>query len=319
MKKIRIACWSVGQHAIKNILPAINNCDNLILHGIFTRNRTVAFQQSADYCCINYDSHEMLLNDEKTNAVYISSPTGVHYEQILQCINAGKSVLVEKSAFTSLKEAQELVEKAEANGVLIMEAFMYRFHDQFTAIQDLINNKKYGDIKKVDIEFGFPHLKQSDIRYSKALEGGALFDAGAYTLSAARNLMGDDINVEWSKIISEKSYEVDTCGHAALTSGAIVLNCTWAFGANYRNQIRIWTSKFDIFCDRAFSKQSDYLAKLVVKQNGDIMKEIQIKPNNHFIKMLTYFADIVMTNNNIAEHSQVLQQACIVDKVRALS
>lgn len=316
MKKLRIACWSVGQHAIKNILPAIHNCNTVVLHGIFTRNREVAQKQSTNYNCINYDSHEMLLNDDQINAVYISSPTGIHYEQILQCINAGKSVLVEKSALTTFKEAKELVEIANLNGVLIMEAFMYRFHDQFITLKEIVKSKKYGDIKKIDIEFGFPHLKRSDIRYRKELDGGALFDAGAYTLSAARNLVGDDINVEWSKIYSEESYEVDTFGQATLTSGNIVLNCSWVFGANYRNQIRIWSSNYDIFCDRAFSKPSDYISKLIIRQNANTVKEIQINPSNHFIKMLDYFADIVMSNENKTEHSQLLQQSYLINRIR---
>ena len=110
--RIGIACWSIGTHAVKSMLPAISNCDSVILRGIYTRNQDLSLDQSKLYGCTNYDSCEVLLNDHRVDAVYLSSPTSIHYEQILKCLTHGKSVLVEKSAFSSLEEAQELIEKA---------------------------------------------------------------------------------------------------------------------------------------------------------------------------------------------------------------
>ena len=99
MNIINIACWSIGQHAIKNILPAIAECKDVNLSGIYTRNRIRAKEQCKLYKCNEYQEETDLLSDPRIDAVYLSSPTGVHFEQIAKCLDAGKSVLVEKNRF----------------------------------------------------------------------------------------------------------------------------------------------------------------------------------------------------------------------------
>ena len=176
-------------------------------------------------------------------------------------------------------------------------------------MKKLILSKEFGEILKLDIEFGFPHLSEDNIRYRKDLGGGALFDAGAYTLSAARNLLGEDIKLVWANVICEKGFEVDVGGNAILVSNNTVANCSWAFGATYRNQIRLWTSDYDILCMRAFSKPNDYSTKIILRQNGIVVEEIEIGCDDHFVNMLTYFTNVERSSNVAIEHNQILRQA----------
>ena len=81
-KLINIACWSVGEHAIRNILPAIQECKNINLSGIYTRDQNVSNEQNNLYGSTQYQSEAELLSALNVDAVYLSSPTGVHYEQI---------------------------------------------------------------------------------------------------------------------------------------------------------------------------------------------------------------------------------------------
>lgn len=317
MKKniINIACWSIGQHAIKNMLPAINKCMEVNLSGIYTRNKLRSQEQCKLYNCTQYNNETELLSDPSINAVYLSSPTGVHRDQISMCLDAGKSVLVEKTALPSLKETNDLVAKAESKGLIIMEAFMYRFHNQFIQLQKILTSKKHGEIIKIDCEFGFPHLKQDDIRYSKELAGGAKFDAGAYTISAARQLLGCNGNVIWSELINGKGFDVDTVGYATIFSNGIVVNCTWGFGLSYSNKIRVWTEKGHILCDRVFSKQSDYPSEIVVEQNGNIIEVVKTGCDNHFVNMLIYFSNQVNQNSVESENYETLLQSELISLI----
>ena len=312
---INIACWSIGQHAIKNMLPAIAQSKQVNLSGIYTRNNIRAEEQSDLYNCLQYKDEAELLIDPYIDAVYLSSPTGVHAEQITRCLNAGKSVLVEKTALPSLKETSELIAKAEEKGLVIMEAFMYRFHKQFQHLKKLLDSKKYGEVIKLDCEFGFPHLNKDDIRYNKHLCGGALYDAGAYTISAARNLLGDKGDVVWSKMIEPNEFEVDILGYATLVSQNKVANCVWGFGSSYSNKIRVWCEGAHILCDRAFSKTPDYSATIVIEQNGSVVDTISIGCDNHFVNMLSYFAQQVMGGGTGNENSEMVAQAQVIDKV----
>jgi NDP-hexose-3-ketoreductase len=315
---INIACWSIGQHAIKNMLPAIAQCKDVNLSGIYTRNKVRYLEQCKLYNCELYIEETDLLNDSSIDAVYLSSPTGVHAEQISKCLDAGKSVLVEKTALPSLRETSELIAKAEEKGLVIMEAFMYRFHKQFQHLKELLDSKKYGEVIKLDCEFGFPHLNKDDIRYNKHLCGGALYDAGAYTLSAARNLLGNKGNIVWSKMIQPNEFEVDILGYAAFVSKNKVANCVWGFGSSYSNKIRIWCEGAHILCDRAFSKTPDYSATIVIEQNGSAVDTILIGCDNHFVNMLTYFNQQVLLKSEQTENNELLTQAQVIDKVKFL-
>jgi NDP-hexose-3-ketoreductase len=312
-RNINIACWSVGQHAVRNMLPAIAQCNDVSLAGIYTRNKSRSKEQSQLYGCRAYSQSIDLLKDHNVDAVYLSSPTGVHAAQIKECLNAGKSVLVEKTALSSLKETQVLTAMAKREGLVIMEAFMYRFHNQFKTLKELIESKKYGNVIKIDCEFGFPHLSPNDIRYKANLCGGATYDAGAYTLSAARYLLGEKAKLVWAKTIKLDEYEVDTGGHAILESTSCIANCTWAFGASYSNKIRIWCEEGHILCDRAFSKAPNYSSSIVIKQNGEVVENKDTGCDNHFVKLLSYFSNILLVGDYEQEYIELLEQSEIVE------
>ena len=55
-----------------------------------------------------YDSYEAMAADPQVEAVYISTPNNMHYENCKMCLNAGKHVLCEKPFTTGVAQAEEL-------------------------------------------------------------------------------------------------------------------------------------------------------------------------------------------------------------------
>ena len=85
-----------------------------------------------------------------------------------------------------------MIAACRRHGVLLMEAFMYRFHPQQAAIQQVLASGRLGAIKMVRSAFTF-RLNLADatnIRLSRELWGGALMDVGCYCLNAARAYFG---------------------------------------------------------------------------------------------------------------------------------
>tara|TARA_R110001583_G_scaffold132895_2_gene284817 strand:+ start:4353 stop:5327 length:975 start_codon:yes stop_codon:yes gene_type:complete len=315
---INIACWSIGQHAIKNMLPAIAECKEVNLSGIYTRNKLRAEEQCKLYECIEYKNETEFLEDHSINAIYLSSPTGVHFEQIEKCLDAGKSVLVEKTALPSLFETEQLIRKAKQKGLVLMEAFMYRFHEQFHTLKAILDSKEFGHPIKIDCEFGFPHLNTDNIRYKRSLSGGALFDAGAYTISSVRTLLNDNVQLKFANLESDKGYEVDTKGFAVLQANTTLCTCTWGFGLSYSNVIRIWTDDTIIVVDKAYSKR-ETPQNISIFKNGKLENIIEIGAQNHFINMLKYFCDT--TKSSLLKEeclSDLYNQSLLLDKVREL-
>ena len=67
-----------------------------------------------------YEAYEGLLADPRVDAVTICSPIGLHYEQGLKAIEAGKHLHFNKTMTTTAAEADELIARARAKGLRIV-------------------------------------------------------------------------------------------------------------------------------------------------------------------------------------------------------
>jgi predicted dehydrogenase len=67
-----------------------------------------------------YERYEDLLEDPALDAVTLCTPIGLHYEQGLQAIEAGKHVHFNKTMTTTAVAATDLIERAETAGVKLV-------------------------------------------------------------------------------------------------------------------------------------------------------------------------------------------------------
>jgi predicted dehydrogenase len=316
MNTLNIAVWTVGEHARRNILPAINKSESVNLIGMFTRNIDVLTSQSKQYDCHAYNNSDELLADSNVQVVYISSPNAMHYEQVKQCLLNNKHVIVEKSALSSLEETQEIIDLAKSKDLVIMEAFMFLYHRQFSDLKELIKSEKYGKMLFVEASFGFPHLSKDDIRYSKELAGGALNDAGAYTICAILNLLGSNSELIFSDLNTEDGYDVDTSGMAIFKKDNIKAVCKWAMGGSYKNEITIWCEKGHMVVDRAFSKPETYESKINITHNGKMTGEIASGKDNHFLNMFDMLLVNIKSGIYLKGMSPILLQSIVLSNIR---
>ena len=77
-----------------------------------------------------HGSYEALLADPEGTAVYIATPHPQHVEWAVKAAEAGKHILCEKPIGVNHAEAMVIAAAAQENGVMLMEAFMYRCHPQ---------------------------------------------------------------------------------------------------------------------------------------------------------------------------------------------
>jgi predicted dehydrogenase len=130
--------------------------------------------------------YQALIELDEVDALYIPLPNGLHGHWTKQAIDAGKHVLCEKPFTANADEAAEIAELAEDSGLVVMEAFHYRYHALVARVLELIAEGAIGDVKHVVANLCFPLPKFSDIRYNLALAGGATMDAGVYGIHAVR-------------------------------------------------------------------------------------------------------------------------------------
>jgi D-xylose 1-dehydrogenase (NADP+, D-xylono-1,5-lactone-forming) len=139
-----------------------------------------------------FGSYEAMLASDAVDVVYVSLPNALHVEWSVKALEAGKHVLCEKPMARSVSEVERAFAAADAAGRLLMEGFMWRYHDQSAVIERLIRDGTIGDLRSVHAEFSFGLAADSgDPRWSPELEGGALMDIGCYCVSGLRFLLGE--------------------------------------------------------------------------------------------------------------------------------
>jgi D-xylose 1-dehydrogenase (NADP+, D-xylono-1,5-lactone-forming) len=159
-----------------------------------------------------HGSYEALLADDDLDAVYISLPNGLHHEWTLKALEAGKHVLCEKPYSRRPNEVEEAWDAADAAGLVLMEAFMYRHHPQAEKARALVADGAIGRLRTIRATFSFRLDDHSNIRMSAELDGGALMDVGCYCVSGSRLLGGEPEHVFAEQVVGPTGVDVDFNG-----------------------------------------------------------------------------------------------------------
>lgn len=139
----------------------------------------------------HHASYEALLADPEVDAVYIPLPNSLHAEWAIKAAEQGKHVLCEKPLALGRAEAQAMFDSARRNRVMLLEAYPWWFQPQTGELLALLQGGAIGELRSVQASFGFTvGNPQANIRLKLELGGGALLDAGSYTLSLIRLVMG---------------------------------------------------------------------------------------------------------------------------------
>lgn len=174
-----------------------------------------------------FDSYDDLLASDEIDAVYNPLPNSHHARWTIAALEAGKPVLLEKPFAANAAEARLVADVAQQTGLVVMEAFHWRFHPQAERAIELVAEGAVGEVVHVEAVMVFPSMHgPDDIRYRYDLAGGALMDTGSYALSNLRSFgelevvraeaeeMAPDVDV---RMTAELRY-VDRDATAAITS-----------------------------------------------------------------------------------------------------
>jgi D-xylose 1-dehydrogenase (NADP+, D-xylono-1,5-lactone-forming) len=135
-----------------------------------------------------FGSFEEVLADPDVEAVYNALPNGLHHPWTMAALRAGKHVLCEKPYSRRPDEVVEAFDLADASGLALSEAFMWRHHPQARRIAELL--PELGELQVIRASFSFVLGRDPDVRLQADLDGGCLMDVGTYCVSGARLLAG---------------------------------------------------------------------------------------------------------------------------------
>lgn len=168
-----------------------------------------------------HGTYDALLADDAVEAVYISVPSGLHHEWTMRALAAGKHVLVEKPYSRWPNEVQEAHAAAQEHGLVLSEAFMFRYHPQIIRLAEIVREGMIGELALIVSSFSWATTSADDIRWDAALGGGALLDVGVYCISIGRLLAGEPLSVTGHQVTEATG--VDSAFVATMEFGSSVM------------------------------------------------------------------------------------------------
>ncbi len=186
-RKIRWGVLGCARIARQSVIPAIQRAANSELCALASRAEAKLAETRAQFNIPKgYVGYEALLRDPDIDAVYLPLPNAQHREWSLRAAECGKHILCEKPLGLNAAECREMIAAAETHGVLLMEAFMYRYTDRTAQIRAVLRSGALGEIKFINASFRYPMANAASIKLKPELGGGALYDVGCYPV----NLIG---------------------------------------------------------------------------------------------------------------------------------
>ena len=160
-----------------------------------------AFAEAHGIAKVYTDLDEMA-SDPEIDAIYIGTPNSTHHDLSILCMNHGKHVLCEKPMASNAREVGEMIDAANANGVMLMEAMISTLCPNFVVVRERL--AEMGSVRHYFASFCQYSSKYDLVKRIIAGEdnsavpssfnpdccGGALMDIGIYPIYPMVSLFG---------------------------------------------------------------------------------------------------------------------------------
>lgn len=147
-----------------------------------------------------YDSFEEMANNTDIDAIYIASPNSMHYDQSKLFLQNKKHVLCEKPLAVNPKQITELIQLANKEHLIYMEAICNLYYPQMDVLKDYIN--KIGKVEACKFNYAQYSSKYDSYKsgnlpniFNPSFATGALMDLGVYCVYMAISLFGEPNNI----------------------------------------------------------------------------------------------------------------------------
>lgn len=134
-------------------------------------------------------TYDDVVNDPELDVIYNPLPNSLHCQWTIAALRAGKHVLCEKPIASNAAEAERMAKAAEESGMILGEAFHYRYHPLADRVRALMNDGTLGRLVHVEGQLS-ASIPETNIRFDWSLAGGATMDLGCYPLHMIRYFSG---------------------------------------------------------------------------------------------------------------------------------
>lgn len=298
-RKIRWGVLGWARIARECVIPAILRSANSEFCAIASRDPAKLAECRAKFnMAKTYSSYAELARDKEIDAVYIPLPNSLHREWTIHCAEQGKHVLCEKPVALNAAECREMRAACEANGVMLMEAFMYRYTERTRKVLEVVRSEALGEIKFISSSFRFTLANPASIKLKKELGGGSLYDVGCYPVNFIGMIL-DAIGGGESAMPESVSVQLDRAGGVDVIFSGLMKyqsGLIAAVNSGFNSQRRVFS---EIVGTKGALEIPDTFwdtAGVLTLTTGDERREISVNASDRYRLEIEDFADAILKN-----------------------
>ena len=293
--------------------PAREN-DNVEVIAVAARDRTRAEKFATNQGIEKvYDSYDDVIEDDSLDVIYNPLPISHHKEYSIKALRAGKHVLCEKSFAMNADEAREMADVADETGLVLIEAFHYRYHPVFQKALEIVDSGDLGKIEKIDARFVVGTPNKENIRMIYETGGGATMDMGCYPISWLRHITRQEPTVV-SAVATEGDPQIDLSLEVEyeLRDGVKATTVGSMNDRGFAADMNVYGERGHLFVQNPLVPQHGNRVKLTIDGEIRFDEELTRRPTYDF--QLEAFVDAVRNGTPLPTDSHdAIKQMAVID------
>lgn len=199
MKYALIGCGRIAVNHVKavqkNTLDFVAMCDvdESKFDIMLDKADAGRFEETARYV----DYKQMLADHPEIELVAIATESGEHARIALDCIDAGKHVIIEKPIALSMEDAEEIIRRADEKGVKVSACHQNRFNVAIQKLRTALEQGRFGNLSHGSINVRWNRNKayydQAPWRGTWQQDGGCLMNQCIHGIDLLRWMMEDEV------------------------------------------------------------------------------------------------------------------------------
>lgn len=200
MIEVKYALIGCGRIAVNHVKAVVNNgLDFVAMCDIDGSKFDVMLEKAG--CgsfpkTVRYNDYRLMLEEHPNiELVAIATESGKHARIALDCIAAGKHLIIEKPIAMSIADADEIVRRADERGVKVSACHQNRFNVAVQQLRAALDEGRFGRISHGSIHVrwnrGKQYYNQAPWRGTWAQDGGTLMNQCIHGIDLLRWTMGD--------------------------------------------------------------------------------------------------------------------------------
>lgn len=204
----------IGTNRITDIfIQDASTLKEFSLTAVYSRTVKKAIEFAGKYNIQNiFVDLESMAKSDEIDAVYIASPNALHAEQAIIFMKYGKHVLCEKPIASNTTELQTMIQVAQSNKVVLMEALKSTLLPNFQSVYS--NLHKIGKIRRYFASYcqyssRYDAYKQGTIlnAFNPLFSNGSIMDIGIYCIYPMVVLFGVPSSVQANALMLDSGID----------------------------------------------------------------------------------------------------------------